>query len=132
MRSRLGSTSLRAPSGALAVVLSVAASTAGWSFVWCAPMSEARLHCCCPSAPSGHDAVSRECCDDRSVPGLPGAELFESAPPAVLPAALAGVLPLDVWLGAWARIDGALTETDVEARAGPDQRLHAAHSVYLI
>lgn len=129
-----GAAASRALAGALAIVLAAAAGTAGWSYVWCAPMSEARVHCCCPSpsarSQGSEDVVSRECCDDRSVPSLPTVDAIDAAPKLVA-APLAGLLPLWAWLGALDEGSGEVAP-ETSARAGPDQRTHASVSVYLI
>lgn len=133
-RRRLRRLTLRALSGALALVLAAAAATAGWSFVWCAPMSEARVHCCCPSpsvrAQAGHDVVSSDCCDERSVPPLASVDALDGAPRLVA-APLLGLLPLWAWLGALGEATGEVSP-ETSARAGPGLRTHASVSVYLI
>ena len=96
-------------------------------------MSEARVHCCCPSPSAraqGHDAVSSACCDDRDVPALASVDSLEQAP-RLLAAPLVGLLPLWAWLGALGDASGEVTPA-TSARAGPGQRTHASVSVYLI
>ncbi|UJR78636.1 Hypothetical protein I5071_6670 [Sandaracinus amylolyticus] len=122
---------MRAIAGVLAMVLATAAGTAGWSFVWCAPMSQAQLHCCCPSAPRTHDSVSRDCCDERSMPSVPRVDAHD-ATPRMIAAPLIGVLPLWAWLGGERVEESAARELDVEARAGPSIRRHASISVFLL
>ncbi|AKF08796.1 hypothetical protein [Sandaracinus amylolyticus] len=124
--------SMRAFAGVLAVVLAAAAGTAGWSFVWCAPMSQAQLHCCCPDAPRGHDSISRDCCDERSMPGVPRVDAHDDATPRTIAAPLIGVLPLWAWLGAERIEESSLRGLDVEARAGPSIRRHVSISVFLL
>lgn len=61
----------------------------GLSYLWCAPMGEARLHCCCPED-DAHEAgttVRRECCEPRVVAELPAGAADPSPTPPVLPAA---------------------------------------------
>lgn len=114
-----------------AIALAAAACAQGWSYVWCAPMQEARLSCCCPTS-HDRDAIRSACCDDRSVPALASAEL--SGPTSSADAApLALVLPLSALFGPppVAR-ELATRPLLAEARAGPAQRVHARHSVFLL
>lgn len=121
----------RVLAGLLATALAGAAVTAGWSFVLCAPMAEARLHCCCPPASRATDVIARACCEDRSVPSVPQVESHESTP-RTLAAPLLAVLPLAMLLGGVEASSIERAPRGVEARAGPGQRLHATHSVFLL
>jgi hypothetical protein len=116
----------------LAASLAGAAITAGWSFVFCAPMAEARMHCCCPTPSRTADTIARACCDERSVPALPGAETAADGPPETVAAPLLAVLPLSSLLGGLPGDEARLGATLREARAGPAERLHRANSVFLL
>jgi hypothetical protein len=114
----------------IAMALGGSAITAGWSFVLCAPMARAQMHCCCPAPSRAADVISRACCEDVSVPSVPSVETHDSTPKTYA-AQLLAVLPLALWLGGLER-DSTRGDAYAEARAGPDERLHAAHSVFLL
>ncbi|MDQ3034448.1 MAG: hypothetical protein M3Y87_18715 [Myxococcota bacterium] len=131
MRRALRRLPARVLAGLLATALAGAAVTAGWSFVVCAPMAEARMHCCCPPASRATDVIARTCCEDRSVPSLPGVDTHESTPK-TFAAPLLAVLPLALLLGGFEASAAEQAPRGVEARAGPGERLHATHSVFLL
>ena len=119
---------------ALAMGLAVAltALAGGRAYVWCAPMAEARAHCCCPSAPAAHDAIGADCCDDRLTPSLPSTERAQASTLAIAPPGLIAVLALELMFAREVAPD-AWRQRDIRAaRAGPRQRVHARASVYLI
>jgi hypothetical protein len=112
----------------------------GRAYLWCAPMGEARLHCCCPAPDEDlEDAplVSRACCEPRTV-----GELLDATDARIAALDLVGAPPPSL-----PRIVGApLLEPELDARlapqpprrarhparAGPGRRLHAQVSVYLL
>jgi len=104
----------------------------GRAYVWCAPMAEARAHCCCPDAPSAHDAISVECCDDRITPSLPSTERGQASSLAIPPAALVAVLALELLFAREVPPEAWRQRAIGAARAGPSERVHARASVYLI
>jgi hypothetical protein len=119
---------------ALAMGLAVALAVLGGgrAYVWCAPMAEARAHCCCPHAAAAHDAIRVDCCDDRVTPSLPSTERGQASTLAIAPPALVAVLALDLLFGREAASDASHEHAIRAARAGPRERLHARASVYLI
>lgn len=124
--------------GLAAVVTAVAMLTlgvfGGMTYLWCAPMQEARLHCCCPEeeGDATQEMVRRECCEARVVANLPaGAAADPSPTPLVAPPALdlTWLAALDVLLPA---DDGVAVRGRERARAGPRLRLHRRYSVDLV
>jgi hypothetical protein len=114
-----------------AVALAAAACTQGWSYVWCAPMQEVRLSCCCPTS-HDRDTIQTACCEDRSVPALASVDLASSR-------RLAHTAPLVAVLPISARFPPQPIAREIvvrprlaKARAGPAQRIHARHSVFLL
>lgn len=119
---------------ALAAVLTAGTTLAmgvgaGLTYVWCAPMREARLACCCPVAPTEGPAVRGRCCEPRAVADAPegAADRF---PPVTSPASLA-------------TLAAPVCSTDpgpdvrpghpvVRARGSPGLRVHSICSVYLL
>ncbi len=112
----------------------------GRSYLWCEPMHEARLHCCCPLPDedlADQDLLSTACCEPRTVADLPyGTDALAQAPiipapPPALPLVAMGELPEpdEGWLAAPSRRIGLPSQP---ARAGPGSRLHARCSVYLL
>ena len=116
----------------LGLTLAVTSVLGGRGYVWCAPMAEARAHCCCPHRPAEHDAIRVDCCDDRTAPSLPSAERTASAAPFIAPSLRVAVLSLEEAFGCDALHDVTPGYALRTARAGPDQRVHASASVYLI
>lgn len=113
----------------------------GRAYLWCAPMAEARMHCCCPAPDEDlEDAplVSRACCEPRTVGELlDGTDVRVAALDVVgAPAPLAPRLvsvPAAVERDASARVATAPPRRARHpARAGPGRRLHAQVSVYLL
>lgn len=121
---------LRALTPLLAAGVVFAAATGGSSFLWCEAMGEALSECCCPHAPSAHATIARTCCESRSVPSLPGVDSTESAP-RTFAAPLAAIVSASLLIESFAAADIA-APIRLEARAGPRERLHATHSVYLL
>jgi hypothetical protein len=116
----------------LSLVVAASALFGGRAYVWCAPMAEARDHCCCPHGHDTHDAWRVDCCDDRQTPSLPSVERGATATADIPPAALVLVLALEL-----AFLDPGPDGDERAyalraARAGPRERVHALHSVYLI
>lgn len=113
-----------------------AAGSQGWVWLWCEPMAEARLHCCCPEDPDADEtaSVARPCCEPRVGEGLPVLttdERRDASPTLVLaPAPAHGWLAPSVEFLPRASISAAPRGSS--ARAGPRVRLHALVSVYLV
>jgi len=112
----------------------------GRSYLWCEPMHEARLHCCCPLPDedlADQDLVSVACCEPRTVADLPSgtdaraqAPVVPAPPPALPVVAMLEPPALDEgWLTAPSR---RIALPSQPARAGPGRRLHARCSVYLL
>lgn len=116
---------------AFAVLFAVAATAQGWSYLWCAPMQQARMSCCCPTS-HDHDAIRGVCCDQRTIPALERVDLT-SSPPAAADAPLVAILPRSLLYPAATPVRTSVDRwIDGAARAGPGRRVHAAHSVYLL
>lgn len=108
-------------------------AVAGLGYVWCAPMGEARLHCCCPvdEAADTTDLIGRHCCEGRELAELPAGLADPSSDASVLPAAPLVVVWLPVQPGP-DRPRVATTLPTARARGGPGSRVHRDCSVYLI
>lgn len=89
------------------------------------------MHCCCPPASRAVDTIARTCCDDRSVPALPSVDASESAPKTVA-APLLAILSLSALYGRSEGGGACVGAMGREARAGPDEPLYRAHSVFLL
>jgi hypothetical protein len=120
--------------GALGIAIAIALSAVigGRAYVFCAPMAEARAHCCCPHRPVAHETIGIECCDDRVTPTLPSLERASLDAPAIPPAPVVAVLALDVLFARAAPVATIRERGVASARDGPGPRLHARASVYLI
>ena len=109
----------------------------GLSYLWCAPMGEARLHCCCPEDEDArsHETVRRLCCETREMAELPAARIDHGADLAVPTAPMVAVLPVVPQLRAPERRALALTPAPrpvVRVRGSPVRRVHSDCSVYLL
>lgn len=111
------------------------ASVAGLGFLWCAPMEEARLHCCCPAGDAEErDVLERHCCERREAADMPSARLaaafdLGAHPPAPLPAVVL-LEPRPITQHTPALRSGPRPIS--RARGSPERRLHAVCSVYLL
>lgn len=111
----------------------VSGAVAGLGYVWCAPMSQASLHCCCPVDDDADttDLIGRHCCEGRELADLPAGLADPSSDASVLPAAphVVGWLPVQPGPGQ-PRV--APPSPAVRARGRPGGRVHRECSVYLI
>lgn len=127
--------SLFAATAVMAAALTlVVGATSGLAYLWCAPMQEARSHCCCPAPTreeAAHDRVEMQCCELRHTATLASGTLDPHVTH-VAPPALVAVLPLADAFRAPILVPTSRREARREARAGPRTRPHALHSVYLI
>lgn len=109
-------------------------ASSGLDYLWCAPMQQARTHCCCP-APSheeaAHDRIGVQCCETRHL-GTLASGVTQAPDRAVLGAPLVAILPLEDVFRAPVLVSALDRSEPREARAGPRLRPHALHSVYLI
>ena len=132
--SRARRMSARALATVVAVATLFVGASSGLSYLWCAPMQQARAHCCCP-APSAeeaaHDRVGIQCCERRDIGTLASGVTHVSSH-AVVPTPLVAILPLEDVFRAPVLASTVGRSDRREARAGPRQRPHALHSVYLI
>jgi len=113
--------------GIFAGLFALTSILGGRAYVFCAPMGEARAHCCCPSDEEPGPALRVHCCDDHVTPSLPSAEHDPRGAPAAL--VLAPVAQIGApALRAVARHSPG--RRSIGARAGP--RLHTLHSVFLL
>ncbi len=121
-----------AVAASIAVVFTLGSS--GLGYLWCAPMQEARSHCCCP-APSpeeaAHDRIGVQCCELRHM-GTLASGVTHGVDHAVIASPLLAILPLADLFRAPVLAPSVLPGHAREARAGPGRRPHAIHSVYLI
>lgn len=123
---------------ALAVIVAVATlfvgASSGLGYLWCAPMQQARAHCCCP-APSreeaAHDRIGVQCCELREL-GTLASGVTHAPDRAVFDSPLVAILPLEDVFRAPVLVSTVRRSDPRAARAGPRLRPHALHSVYLI
>lgn len=125
------------PAVALAVALTtlVLSASSGLGYVWCAPMQQARTHCCCPTPTAEERATDRfqvSCCERRELGAMPSGTSGALAHHVIVAAPCTGVVSLEVAFAAPTLAIDAPRTSEHEARAGPGQRTHARHSVYLI
>lgn len=114
---------------AFGVVLAFGAGSATARFLWCAPMEQARLACCCP-VEHERETWRAPCCEAQERFSHEAVQAEDNSPRivAAAPAPLVALLEMvDREPSAHARADHSL-----HARAGPSERLHAIHSIYLI
>ncbi len=119
---------------ALAAVLTAGTTLAmgvgaGLTYVWCAPMREARLACCCPVERSEAPAARGRCCEPREVADAPEGAADQSPPvasPASLATLAAPVCPTDPG------VESPPAHPVVRARGSPGLRVHSICSVYLL
>ncbi|GAB4203513.1 MAG: hypothetical protein OHK0013_17660 [Sandaracinaceae bacterium] len=112
----------------------------GRAYLWCAPMEEARLHCCCPVDEDLEDVarIARTCCEPRAIgdlldgtdPRIASLGLV-IAPPATEPVRWSPRLEVEPSL-ALAVPARRPREIRPPPRDGPGERLHARCSVYLL
>ena len=117
-----------------AVAVLVAGASSGLDYLWCAPMQQARTHCCCPAPTpeeAAHDSIGVQCCELRHV-GTLASGVTSSVDHAVIASPLIAVLPLADVFRAPVLVPELRRTEPREARAGPGRRRHAVHSVYLI
>jgi hypothetical protein len=112
----------------------------GRAYLWCGPMEEARLHCCCPVDEDLEDVarIARACCEPRRLGVLP-----DGADPRVAALDLVIAPPVSTspsWAPpaleepplALAVVGRAPREIRPPPRDGPGARVHARCSVYLL
>ena len=109
----------------------------GLSYLWCAPMGEARLHCCCPEDEDArsHETVRRLCCETREMAELPSARIDHGAELAVPTAPALAVLPVLSQVRepvGRALAFGPAPRPVVRVRGSPGRRVHSDCSVYLL
>jgi len=123
----------RTVAAVVAALVVVSAALGGASYLWCVPMARAQAHCCCHPTPRQREVplVTTECCESHRNSMLPVASSVAAAPIG-LPAVVALVVPLPRPIVRGALTVGAASRTLREARAGPSERRHAIHSVFLI
>jgi len=112
-------------------------SVSGLSYLWCAPMGEARLHCCCPEDEDAraHATVRPLCCESRELAELPSARLDPSvdlvlASGPEIPALLVSPPRIEAETRVLALAPAA--RPVVRARGSPGRRVHSDCSVYLL
>ncbi|MBZ0115787.1 MAG: hypothetical protein K8H88_02245 [Sandaracinaceae bacterium] len=119
----------RALAALLAMLVGVASGTATLRLLWCAPMHEARLTCCCPTSGPDTCEIGHACCEAQERAAIPDTTARDAHDTIAAPsyAPFPALVVLD------AREDRALARrAAVVARAGPGLRVHARASVYLI
>lgn len=126
---------LRLCAALTAVATLALASVAGLGFLWCAPMAEARLHCCCPpDEVEEGDVVERLCCERRETADMPSGRLANAPELIAHPAA---PLPVVVTFDPRPNVTASIPRRPARrpmsrARGSPATRVHAACSVYLL
>lgn len=133
---RLGRTLLH---GVVALAVLVPAVIGGLPYVWCGPMAEAQLTCCCPSEGAHGEnvrptSITRECCVGRRVSGLDLASVRTQMAPAIDPPLVAIVPAIDELLAGLeaAAVANPARPAEDRARAGPSPPLFELHRAYLI
>jgi hypothetical protein len=112
----------------------------GRAYLWCAPMEQARLHCCCPVDEDLEDVarIARACCEPRALGELPdgtgprvaGVDLV-LAPPTEPRASWTAPALAELRL-TLAVVPPRPREIRPPPRDGPGARVHARCSVYLL
>lgn len=123
---------------ALATIVAVATlfvgASSGLDYLWCAPMEQARAHCCCPAPTreeAAHDRIGVQCCEVKAL-GTLASGVTHTRDRVVFDSPLVAILPLAQVFDAPVFVSAIRRAEPREARAGPRQRPHALHSVYLI
>ena len=126
--------SVRVLASIAAVATLFVGASSGLDYLWCAPMAQARTHCCCP-APSreeaAHDRIGVQCCEVRHI-GTLASGVTHAPDRTVFDAPLVAIVPLEDVFRAPLLVSAIRRDERREARAGPRLRPHALHSVYLI
>lgn len=111
-------------------------AVSGLSYVWCGPMGEARLRCCCPvdEELKAESVVRRLCCEGRELAELPPGlvdDTTDASPPTALPATS---MPIPSWprLAAGPVERMRIARPAGRARASPARCIHRDCSVYLL
>ncbi len=126
---------------ALALVVLVSAALGGLPYIWCVPMAQAQLTCCChhPVTPAHADAahgtavVDAGCCEGRRIGSLPVVNLALRADATVPPGPLATWLPVVLALCSQASsVEMYPPRRLLQPRAGPAPPLFELYRSYLI
>lgn len=114
---------------AFAVVLASSAGSAALRLLWCPGMQEARIACCCPEVDHERDVLRAPCCEAQATFAHDAVHAQDGTPRVLAASAAPLVAQLD------ARAGEPLVQRarhELRARAGPSERLHARHSIYLV
>ena len=120
---------IRAISVASLIIVAIGAATTTTRWIWCEPMQEARLGCCCPRT-GAEDLMRAPCCESIGTLAPAAAHATET-PPRIAAAILAPVLAV---------VEIAPRASDVDARRArdyarawpPGERIHAKIAVFLL
>ena len=121
---------IRTLAGACGLFVAVGACAAIPSYLWCTSSEQMHLTCCCPELDGDRDALRAPCCESRSNTSPDATRAPDAAPRIGLAAATVIVAVLE-----WRAVLSEASQhpdRDTLARAGPRDRLHARHSIYLL
>lgn len=139
MTSRLGQTLVAALTALAVLALGL---HSGLGYTYCVMMERAQPSCCCPKTEAPDDdtpLLESACCEARLYAELPAVALEASALATLLDGAALAPEPVRLAIAPalraprYAQLERAIEPPPQRPpRAGPSQRLHRVHSVFLL